>query len=498
MDPHAPPASPRGGRSLFVCLAWVAGAYFAAAQLGLAFRSEPHKLATFWPPNGLLLGLLLLAEARDRLPIAAAAAASCLAANLLGGNTLLVSLGFSLVNVAEPWAVCWLLGSSCKSPVRLEGTGEVFRLCLVILAVAFVAAIPGAAVVVFGLGAPDYPTAFVSFWLSDAMGAVIVTPLVLTWSGFRPAELGRMTPLRAAEGAALLVLVAGLSAAVLADAPGPGGYLTSYTFPLYPVFIWAALRFGLRGATAALLLVSLVAIWSTGHGRGPFARPGVPPATQLLMVQFFLRSLGVSSLALAAALAERRAAQEALRESEARYRQVTETIQEVFWVVSPDLGRVAYVSPACERVWGRPCEALSADPAAFAAAARPPPGPADETYRFVRPDGSARWIRSRSFPVADGRGRVCRVVGISQDVTDAAEAEAAKSELIAELQKALAEIKTLRGMIPICAWCKRLRDDAGFWQTVEDYLRERTEASFTHGMCPGCFGEVSGELSRPD
>ena len=58
--------------------------------------------------------------------------------------------------------------------------------------------------------------------------------------------------------------------------------------------------------------------------------------------------------------------------------------------------------------------------------------------------------------------------------------------LIAELQTALEEIKTLRGIIPICSFCKKIRDDKGYWQQVEVYVQDRTEADFSHSFCPEC------------
>ena len=66
-------------------------------------------------------------------------------------------------------------------------------------------------------------------------------------------------------------------------------------------------------------------------------------------------------------------------------------------------------------------------------------------------------------------------------------AEAKQRDLIEELQKTLAEIKTLSGLIPICAWCKNIRSDEGFWQSVEHYVACHTDANFTHGMCPACI-----------
>jgi len=66
---------------------------------------------------------------------------------------------------------------------------------------------------------------------------------------------------------------------------------------------------------------------------------------------------------------------------------------------------------------------------------------------------------------------------------------------IGELQRALAEIKTLRGIVPICASCKKIRDDAGFWQQVEVYVSDHSEAEFSHGICPECMKKLYPELA---
>ena len=67
-----------------------------------------------------------------------------------------------------------------------------------------------------------------------------------------------------------------------------------------------------------------------------------------------------------------------------------------------------------------------------------------------------------------------------------AKLENQREVLIIELQEAMSKIKTLSGLIPICAWCKKIRDDQGYWQTVEQYVKEHSQAEFTHGMCPEC------------
>ena len=72
------------------------------------------------------------------------------------------------------------------------------------------------------------------------------------------------------------------------------------------------------------------------------------------------------------------------------------------------------------------------------------------------------------------------------DITKKKEMENDRENLIAKLQEALHQVKTLRGIIPICASCKKIRDDKGYWSQVEDYVHAHTEADFTHSICPEC------------
>jgi len=129
--------------------------------------------------------------------------------------------------------------------------------------------------------------------------------------------------------------------------------------------------------------------------------------------------------------AERRRVEAALRESEERFRELADTIHEVFWLTDPDKGRVLYVSPGYERIWGRSCEDLYNNPAAWyhavqaddrervkmAAMTTQVTGGYDETYRVVRPDGGVRWVHDRAFPVRDASGTVVRIAGVAEDIT---------------------------------------------------------------------------------
>jgi len=78
------------------------------------------------------------------------------------------------------------------------------------------------------------------------------------------------------------------------------------------------------------------------------------------------------------------------------------------------------------------------------------------------------------------------------------EHEEERERLIAELQDALANVKTLRGMLPICAGCKKIRDDEGYWSQIESYLHRHSEAEFSHGLCPGCAEELYGDYYEPE
>lgn len=129
--------------------------------------------------------------------------------------------------------------------------------------------------------------------------------------------------------------------------------------------------------------------------------------------------------------AELEATNESLRQSELRFRQLAENINEVFWISDPGKNQMLYVSPMYEAIWGRSCASLYAAPLSWATAIHPEDrarvseavrtkqitGQYDEQYRIVRPDGALRWIRDRAFPVRTRSGQVVRLVGVAEDIT---------------------------------------------------------------------------------
>lgn len=99
-------------------------------------------------------------------------------------------------------------------------------------------------------------------------------------------------------------------------------------------------------------------------------------------------------------------------------------------------------------------------------------------------------------PVRDEQGSIVGVSAIARDITEREQARKEQEKLILELQEAITSVKTLRGMLPICAWCKNIRDDQGYWQQIETYIRDHSEADFSHGICPACARKESEQIRR--
>ncbi|MDE3151791.1 MAG: PAS domain-containing protein [Gemmatimonadota bacterium] len=130
-------------------------------------------------------------------------------------------------------------------------------------------------------------------------------------------------------------------------------------------------------------------------------------------------------------ITERRRAEDYLRESEERFRQLAETITQVFWISDVSKRRILYVSPAYEAIWGRPAAELYEHPETWLTAVHEDDRPTvqralalqatggyDVTYRIVRPDGAIRWVNDRAYPVLDDQGRAYRIVGVAEDHTE--------------------------------------------------------------------------------
>ena len=112
---------------------------------------------------------------------------------------------------------------------------------------------------------------------------------------------------------------------------------------------------------------------------------------------------------------------------------------------------------------------------------------------FVFKNGTVATLDCSGSAICDERGEITSVLLIERDITERKRAEKEQERLILRLQEALAKVKTLSGLLPICASCKKIRDDKGYWTQIEAYISEHSEAEFSHGICPDCATKLYGE-----
>ena len=115
--------------------------------------------------------------------------------------------------------------------------------------------------------------------------------------------------------------------------------------------------------------------------------------------------------------------------------------------------------------------------------------------RYLCKDGSYKWLRWNAAP--DSAEQV--IYSAARDITASKQAEEEREQLVLELQAALAEVRSLQAILPICSYCRKIRDDENYWHTVEDYIGRHTTTQFSHGICPSCMAtEVEPQLGALD
>src|SRR5438128_1620223 len=278
-------------------------AYFATARLGLLMDAVAGFATLVWPPTGIALSALLLFGTRLWPGILAGA----LCVNLVAGASFPVACGIAAGNTLEALAGCWLL-RRVGFDTRLERVSDVLSLILLgAVGSTSISAVIG--VLSLWLGgrvgpALAWPT-FRAWWLGDVLGDLVIAPLLLVWIS-RP-RLARRS-WQVAEGAVLTAALVGFSLLIFGDGQHAGGLLRQ-SYVIFPLLLWAALRFAQYGAVSGLFLVSAIAIAGTAMKLGPFVQATL--ADSLFYLQAFLAVAAVTALTVAAAIAERSRAAEA-------------------------------------------------------------------------------------------------------------------------------------------------------------------------------------------
>ena len=382
-----------------------------------------------YPTAGLVVGALLLTRPRRWLAVLVAAELPAVIFNVAAGQPAGVVAAFSAFNVGSALSSAWLTTRLCGGRPRLVRARDTL---------AFIAAGPFASI---GLGAllpaaalrvaHGLPLAstWLQMWVGTGLGMLTVGAFVLAW--WEPPGEPDPEPRSPLEVLGILVTFA-VSAwlAFLAPLHSP----VADDILLLPVVVWAALRFGTRGAATLGLVTTLVALATTVQGYGAFNLVGVRPAEAATAAQIFSFLVVLTELLMASLVEDRRRGVLALRASEEKYRLLVENQTDLVVKVDPE-GRFLFVSPSYCRTFGKTeAELLGAsfmplvheeDRAATAHAMEAlfvPPHAAYMEQRALTSRGW-RWLAWADAAILDAAGRVTAIVGVGRDVTERREVE---------------------------------------------------------------------------
>jgi signal transduction histidine kinase len=300
--------------------------YFLSAHFGITAVRAIGNVPAIWPASAVVLGALLLSPTREWPAYLLAAAAANFSAAAVSHLSPLIALGFTALNVIE---VLFAAGLLRRLRVQADWLGSV-RSLMTFLAVAAILAPTATAMLrstlfYAALHVP-YWSAWQTRWIADIVGTLLVAPLLLAWSRREPFAPGVRRP--ALEIAGIAAGLVAASVLTAGDWIGSQGINHIALILALPFQIWAALRFGGRGATAANAFLALMGIGTLLTGAAPLSVGG-GVAAALLTLQTVLATTTVATLVLVAALRERRAA-------EIRLRDAVESIGEGFALFDAD------------------------------------------------------------------------------------------------------------------------------------------------------------------
>jgi diguanylate cyclase (GGDEF)-like protein len=282
--------------------------YFAAGKLGLRLAFLNPSATAVWPGTGIALAAFLILGYR----VWPAILAGAFFVNLTTAGSFATSLGIALGNTLEGLVGCYLVTRFACGRQSFERAQDIFKFAFLAGMVSTtVSATVGVTTLAFG-GLADwtmYGSIWSTWWLGDAVGAVVVTPFVLLWWQNPRLHWTREQRIE------LVFLFLGLIFTGWIVFGGPF-HSALQNYPLeylcLPFLIWAAFRFGRRKAATAMCLTSVIAAWGTVHGFGPFARES--QNTSLLLLQAFIGLIAVTTMALAAEVTEHKRVDEYVRQ----------------------------------------------------------------------------------------------------------------------------------------------------------------------------------------
>jgi signal transduction histidine kinase len=281
----------------------VSAAYFIGAKIGFALTFQPHPVSTLWPPNSIVFAALLLSPVRWWWFLVLSVFPAHLMTQLGADIPLPMMLCWYISNCTEA-LIGALLFRYVTKQVRLDSTYHVGMFIMVAVLGPFLSSFLDAGFVKLnGFGTSSYGDVFRMRFFSNVLASLTLVPLIVTWKRGGIRSLVTAPPRRVLEA---VLLAAGLL--IVARITFGTRELIQNTTPalLYlplPLLLWASTRFGPRGSSAALLVVSFFAIWGAINGLGPFT--GETPEESAMSVQSFLIVIAMTLLFLTAVMRER-------------------------------------------------------------------------------------------------------------------------------------------------------------------------------------------------
>ncbi len=307
------PFTSRQGASGFPDVVWIflfGVVYLGALLLGNMLDFPPEGISTFWPASGLFMAALILTAPRHWTGlIFLAFVANVVSEAVVFGHGVFQGVAFGLANALEGGLGAWLLRRYLGTPPGLRSVRDVLALAAfgMILSTGVSALIGASVLTTQGFRVP-FSFILQAWWLADALGVLIIVPVVLAWADAMQQGFQRVAPARVLEGVALFVVLILVGQLVFGAEPAPASSMLDFPYVIYPILLWAVLRFDLRVVTAALLVTAFMVVLNANLGRSPFVVAGQSVREQVLAIQAFLAVTTLSTLLIAVMVQERRKA----------------------------------------------------------------------------------------------------------------------------------------------------------------------------------------------
>ena len=399
--------------------------YFIAGKLGLMLASVHASASPVWPPAGIALAALLVLGYRAWPAIFVGA----FLVNVTTAGNVATSLAVASGNTLEAVCGAWLVNRFAGGTTVFDRPQGVFKFALAAAVSTIIS--PAFGVTSLALAgfadSTNYGEIWLTWWLGDTTGDLLVAPLIILWS---IASKRRWNRREAVEVGILLLLLLVLSEAVF------GGWFTisARNYPIAficgAIVIWTAFRFTQRETATGIFVLSAIAISGTLHDFGPFV--GETKNQSLLALQSWTAVLTITAMALSAGMAERRRTEEALRESEARINLAANAANLGLWVWNLRDNEL-WVTEKWRELFGF----AKSEPVTFGQLAQCV-HPEDRErmqqrvqhmlehggvereseYRITQPDGSTRWMAGYVGVQLDEHGKPAFARGVSRDITE--------------------------------------------------------------------------------